>query len=82
MKNEVSIALANSSDILYSPYELETGEIVSAERPDVTTPDDLRIVNNAGLFSLTSGTHWAEKTSKSKNYYKLPSGTIIKLVVK
>jgi hypothetical protein len=83
MKNEISIHVpAIIKKELYSPLELELGNVVSAERPERTSPSDLRIVTYAGMIGLTNGLLFAAKSSTNKLYYKLPTGTLIKLMVK
>ena len=83
MENEISIHVPEIiKKEFYSPLELELGEVVSVVSPNQTAPDDLRIVTYAGMIGLTTGILYAEKSSANKLYYKLPTGTLIKLTVK
>ena len=82
MKNEISINIPEISEPLYSAYELELGDIVSTEPPEIAKLNDIRLVTSEGLFSLETGGHGSPKDSKVKFYYKFPADTIINLTIK
>ena len=83
MGSEIFIETANINHKKYSPAELEEGDIVSAASTYEEILDytgDLRLVTCDGVYSFHGNLYF--KDDDSKTYYKVPAGTVIKLVVK
>jgi hypothetical protein len=70
-------------DKRYAAFELKVGDIVSnvcGFSEILKHPTNLRLVTEAGIIRLDDGTLAAEVTEEKPNYFKLPKGTVIKLV--
>lgn len=85
MGSEIVIEIDNTKDTrTYSPDDLEIGTIVSiagSYKDILDNPQDLRLVTEGGVFAF-DGVRVADKNSTLEDYYKVPAGTVIKLVVK